>query len=107
MPRRWLGGAATAILAATALVQSATAHFIPIPEEATPVPHEEPYGLIDPGFVVIFEDQSNDHAFVVRFPDRSNDIGFIPAGLWPIIGPPPATPTPEPDPASTPIPSDL
>jgi hypothetical protein len=100
MLRRWLGGVATAILAATALVQSATAQIFHTPEAATPAPHEEPFWSIDPGFVVIFEDQSNDEAFVVRWNDSSNDTGFIAGGGGPILEPPPATPTPVP---TTPI----
>ncbi|MDQ3613632.1 MAG: hypothetical protein M3412_04810 [Chloroflexota bacterium] len=40
-----------------------------------PLPHLE--SSIDPGFVVIAEDQSNDDAFVVIAEDRSNDTGFL------------------------------
>jgi hypothetical protein len=96
MLRRCLGGVTTAILATVALIQAATAQATPTPGEATPVPHDRGFPSIDPGFVVIFEDQSNDHAFVVRWKDASNDIGFIAGGSWPIFEPPPATPTPDP-----------
>lgn len=56
--------------------------------------------LIDPGFVVVAEDKSNDTAFVVIGDDQTNDAGFL---VPPRSTVAPAVPGPSATPSATPV----
>lgn len=85
-------------LTAAVLATDGTTEELPAPESGWP----PEAALIDPGFVVIVEDESNDRAFVVIVDDPTNDAGF----LVPEGAPEPPV-TPEPDLPASPEPAPL
>jgi hypothetical protein len=76
---RFARGAAVALALAllTAPIIVATDSAFPEDSSGMPMPLPDLKSSIDPGFVVIAEDRSNDTAFVVIAEDRSNDTGFL------------------------------
>ena len=76
---RFARGAAVALALAllTAPIIVATDSMVHEESSTMPMPLPDLKSSIDPGFVVIAEDRSNDTAFVVIAEDRSNDTGFL------------------------------